>query len=278
VTNNYVTVDEFKQYITASGVPIATDTTDDAVIDLILDSASRLIDAECNRTFYPRIETHYFSVPDPNDNELMLDDDLLAITTLTNGDATAVSSSDYNLLPRNLYPKYSVSLLGSSSVYWEWDSEGNDEFVISILGMWGYHRNYTNMPAWVLATTIAEDLTAGETAVDVTSAAALHVGMIIKIDSELQIITGIATNTLTVTCGHNGSTAAAHTTGASVYYWVPQRDIWMACMEIARNSWQRRFGRDNVGAATVMPSGLVIGPRDMTETARITIQKYQRIG
>lgn len=274
--NSYVTLDSFKRYITASGQAIGTDTTDDGVINLILDGASRWLDGETNRHFYPNVETRYFSVPDPIDTELLVDDDLLAIATLTNGDAVAVSSSDYNLLPKNRYPKYSIKLKDSSDLYWEWDSDGNDEYVISVAGTWGYHDQYgTN--AWITGTTIAEDLTAGETAVDVTSAASLEEGMIIKIDSELQLITGISTNTLTVTCGHNGSTATTHTTGAIVYYWKPMADIWQATMEIANNAYHRRFGQNISGASTITPGGIVIAPQDVTEMARRTIQRYTRI-
>ena len=275
--NSYVTLDQFKQYITASGQTIGTDTTDDAVLDIILDGASRYIDGETGgRTFYPRVETRYFSVPENTDGELLLDDDLLAVTTLTNGSSTDISSTDYNLLPRNMYPKYAVRLTPVSSVFWEWSSDGNDEYVISLLGTWGYHNQYASN-AWILATTISEDLTAGETSVDVTSASALQVGMIIKVDSELQLITGIATNTLTVTCGHNGSTAAVHTSGASVYYWRPQADIYMACMEIAVNAKARRFGQNVTGASTVTPGGIVIGPHDIPETAAKTIERYRRL-
>jgi len=207
--NSYATLAELKSYITARGQSaIATDTSDDAVLDNLLEGASRAIDGATNRHFYPTVETRYYCVPEPTDSELMLDDDLLAITTLTNGDSDSISSSDYILLPRNFYPKYSIKLKESSDISWEWDSEGNDEWVISVLGFWGYHSAYILQPAWVLATTLAEDLTAGETAIDLTSAALLQIGQIIKYDNELALITGISVNTLTVSTGYNGSTAA----------------------------------------------------------------------
>ena len=129
----YASTTEFKNYARID----STDTTDDAVIGDILEAASRLIDTETRRTFYARIETRNYDVPDGN-TLYIEDDDLLAITTITNGDATTLASTEYILMPANSYPKYAIKIKQSSDYTWEPESDGDSEQVISILGSWGY--------------------------------------------------------------------------------------------------------------------------------------------
>lgn len=132
ITNGYATLAEVKAYINTS----STNATDDAVIEDMVEMASRLIDAETHRTFYARTETRYFDYT--SERGLMLDDDLLTITTLTNGDGTVITSADYKLFPLNLTQKDEVRLIQSSSIYWDTDAYSNTEGVISIAGTWGY--------------------------------------------------------------------------------------------------------------------------------------------
>lgn len=63
---------------------------------------------------------------------LLVDEDLLTVTTLTNGDGTEISSADYVLVPRNVTPKIGIQLLSSAS--WEQDVDS----WISVEGTWGY--------------------------------------------------------------------------------------------------------------------------------------------
>jgi len=67
-----------------------------------------------------------------------------------------------------------------------------------------------------LTTTLAEELDASETAVDVTSATGMSTSDVIDVGGELMLITGISTNTLTVTRAHGGTTAAVHSNGELV--------------------------------------------------------------
>lgn len=135
ITNGYCTLAEFKAYAIPDG---ATDAADDAVIEDIIEAASRWIDGKTGRTFYSRAaETRYFDTPDTR--ELWLDDDLISITTLTNGDGTVIASTDYVLLPNNYSPKYAIKLRDASSESWELSSTDNSpEKAITVLGSWGY--------------------------------------------------------------------------------------------------------------------------------------------
>ncbi len=140
IVNGYVTLDEFKAYAVIDDEDI--DGDDDGVLEDLIESASRFIDAMTGRTFYAVTDTKYFSVP--SGRELRLNDDLLTITTLTNGDEVVVDSDEYNLLPKNEFPAYAIKLKGSSTIRWAPDSNADVEFVISVLGTWGWAATAPN--------------------------------------------------------------------------------------------------------------------------------------
>src|SRR3990170_2776278 len=88
----------------------STDAPDDSVIDALIAQASRYIDQKTGRTFYPRMETRLYDVP--GGRELWIDDDdLLAVITLTNGDAAGFTTTDYFLLSPNVFSKYATSII-----------------------------------------------------------------------------------------------------------------------------------------------------------------------
>lgn len=135
IANGYATLLQIKNRINSLGM--SADATDDATIENMVEQASRAIDGLCGgRTFYARTETHYFDTP--NGPQLDLDDDLLAITTLTNGDATVVTSGQYFLIDRNRLPYYAIKLRASAGIIWQLDSNGDEEQAISLAGSWGY--------------------------------------------------------------------------------------------------------------------------------------------
>src|SRR5690606_9263694 len=81
----------------------------------------------------------------PDGKTLMVDADLLAVTTATNGTSTAISSSNYVLTPNNTYPKRFVRINNGSvscSLYWQPASDGRTDQVISLNGLWGYVPHY----------------------------------------------------------------------------------------------------------------------------------------
>lgn len=112
-------------------------SVDDGVIEQMVEHASRVIDRLSGRTFYSRTETHYYDVP--HGRSLFIDDDdLLTISTLTNGDGTIITSADYKIYPRNTTPKWEIRLNESSSIVWSPDANGNTEGVITVAGGWGF--------------------------------------------------------------------------------------------------------------------------------------------
>lgn len=135
VTNGYATIKELKHYL-APGT--AADKYDDEIMADLIMASSRYLDGETGRTFYARSETHYFDVPEDDDRCLWLDDDLLTVTTLTNGDGVVITSTYYVLYPRSNTPYYELRIKQNSTYYFDSDTNGNTEKVISIAGTWGY--------------------------------------------------------------------------------------------------------------------------------------------
>lgn len=144
LVNGYATLADLQHYLTAVGLSFSTDGNNDAVMEEIIEAASRFFDGETRRTFYARAaETRYFNVPEADSGDpraLKLDDDLLSIDAsgLVNGDTTVLTSAEYKLLPLNLTQKRAIRLKDSSSFYWSADSSGDVVGIISVKGSWGY--------------------------------------------------------------------------------------------------------------------------------------------
>jgi hypothetical protein len=134
MANEYATLAQFKALPSIT----SSDSTDDALISVILTRASREIDSYCGgrRFFKTATETRRYNTP--SSAQLDLDDDLLALTTLTNGDASVIAASNYFLDPVNDLPYHMITLKRSSGLVFMLDSGGNYEQAITVLGDWGY--------------------------------------------------------------------------------------------------------------------------------------------
>lgn len=274
IINGYLTLAEYKR---DADIDDSTDSdaTDDLVLEDLIEEASRFIDEETGRTYYPRVETRYHDAQ--NGRELWLDDDLLEVISITNGDDTTIASTEYNLVPRNDTPHYAIKIIQSSSEIWDLDSSGNSEGVIDIAGYWGYHTNYSQR-AWITGSTISDSdtITAALTTIGVASGTLFDADQIIKIESELIRVTAVSTNDLTVVRGENGSTAAAHVDSTAVYIWSVHPPAKSACRSIARSEYKRRFGENTTGTATITGAGVVITPDSIPSSAARIISDLKR--
>ena len=270
VSNCYTTLARMSSLKRISSVNAA----EDAVLEAMISAASRIIDGYCGRTFYPRVATKLYNVPATR--MLYFQDDLLALTTLTNGDTAVITSTDYILETSGLYPFWGVKLRDTSSVFWSWNSDGSVERVISALGEWGYHNDYAG--AWFATDTLSAGVNAAVTALPTTSSALIKQNQIIKIDSEIMNVSSVVTTTTNVTKrGDNGSTAAAHLISAPIYVWVPIDNIRAACEDIVLTEYNKRFGTgQEAGTVTVTAAGVVISPSDMSAFAKSILSLYRR--
>ncbi len=101
ITNGYATLAELKARM---GVPVS-DTADDAIMEAVIEAASRMIDKFCNRVFYSTADqVRYFT---PATEVLVFTDDLQsvsAIATDRNLDRTwsnVIPAADFELGPLN---------------------------------------------------------------------------------------------------------------------------------------------------------------------------------
>ena len=192
--------------------------------------ASRDINDICNRKFAPVIDTNYYDVPGGMNQAsrvyqsyisvLNLDDDLLELTTLTNGDGTVITSTDYKLYPLNTTPKEKITLLSTHYV-WLPATNGVPNGAISVSGAWGFNKEWGEAWNYVTATGLA--INGPTDATVVVQLNTFDAGELIKIGSEMLYISSVTdngdgqTDTLAVVRGVNGSTAAAHTISTFIY-------------------------------------------------------------
>ena len=144
----YVSIPQFKNY---RGI---TSTKEDVLLGDLLERAQAQVESYCDRTFAApstAATRYYDAVRDVSDDKrtLYLDADLATITTITNGDGTAVATTHYVPEPRNATPYRSIRLTTLADDNWTYTAAPED--AIRVLGRWGYA---TAAPADVQQATI----------------------------------------------------------------------------------------------------------------------------
>lgn len=190
-----------------------TDTADDGMYRRMLEAATTWVEQHTHRVFQPYTATRTYT---PRYSDRLDIDDLISVTTLrqdTDDDYSYTDSpgsenwatTDYRLWPSN-------ASVNREPYVRVWTTPNGDySFLVGtleavqIVGTWGYYQNLETV-----ASLAAEAIDATETAIDVDAGTDFDVLETILIDSEQMYITGIATNTLTVIRGVNGTTAATH--------------------------------------------------------------------
>jgi len=267
------------------GADALTDADDDTLIWQFISAASAMVHQFCRRSFVPYVQTRYYDAQEPMiDGDLLrLDEDLLEATTVTNGDSTTVSTSDYVLRNRNIYPYWGIKLKESSSLTWTYS--GSDyEDAISIAGIWGFHESYGT--AWVDTGDTVQDasgINASVQTITVTDAngkdgryrTRFEVGKLLKIDDEFIKVVAVDTGaeTLTVLRGALGSTAATHANGATIYSWAVQRNIEQAVISLV--AWLYR-NKSTAGDEIQFMSGAKIITNKAPSNIRQVLNAYVR--
>jgi hypothetical protein len=280
--NVYATAEEVKEYLSI----VSED--DDQLLRSFCIEASREIDAWCFRKFYPALATKYFDHPDFN-TLLPLDEDLLAVTTLTTqNDNTTITSSDYYLMRGNSYNRtpYNAISLKHDEQWYAWT--GTPQKANKVIGTWGYHNDWSN--AWADSQDEVEDnpLTAAATTLTVNSVGGkdergipgrFNVQQLLRIESEYLYVTDIQgpANTLTVIRGINGTTAAQHAQNTQIDIYRPMPDVVKALKTLASYAYKRR---DAIGSdgdrALVSADGIVVMPNDFPAEVKALLKRYRR--
>jgi hypothetical protein len=129
---SYASLAEFKSWKAIK----STDVFDDITVQMCLDMATAWINSNTGRVFVAANGTRWYDIP--YSRTLKLDYDLISVTTLTNGDGTVIPSGQYVLGPRNISPKYEITLIPNSVYQWFPTNTGNTLGVIGVTGPWGY--------------------------------------------------------------------------------------------------------------------------------------------
>jgi hypothetical protein len=144
ISNGYASLAEFKAWITVRGGTISTDAADDAVMEDVVEQASRYIDEQTGRRFWKpgSDETRYYTPEDSTELEI---DDLSTTPTSISVDYsgaetrayTALASTDYDLLPENAdtlsRPWTAVEIRSTSGDYFPTQRMG-----VKIVGKFGW--------------------------------------------------------------------------------------------------------------------------------------------
>ncbi|RMF81959.1 MAG: hypothetical protein D6737_03395 [Chloroflexi bacterium] len=216
----------------------SSDTADDDRLRVALEAATAHIERIAGRTFVPRVATLEHTVLDAN--ELVLDDDLLDLTSLTNGDGSSINLSDVIRFPNGNESSGILRLTGNSVFVWQ----TTPLHAIQVTGVWGWHDRWSQ--AWRGSGDTVQDnpLSMTATTLTVTDADGLdadgatprfQVGHLLRIESEYVRVIAVDTvnNQLTIERGVNGTTAASHVQNSAIDIFQPARDVQMLTLRWA---------------------------------------------
>lgn len=257
------------EYTTVSAVRSlanANQTTDDALLLDVIRDVSQQIDDITGRHFYPVSEDRNYDMI-PGTHRLVVDDDLLAVTALTNGDGTTIASTDYKLYPLNVTPKFEIQLL-TTQTHWQEASTGEPWAALTVGGIWGYHPRYSD--AWRNTGTTSASATSAETNIPATTTA--NPGDLLMIGAEYLYYSSASSGSMVVERGTNGTTSGSMAASATVWRWNVTPDIEMLTRRAVVALYRLR---SNPIADTVTIDGVTFAtPKDVTAYLRSTLEKF----
>ena len=136
----YITATDLKNYMKING------NSDDTQLALFADRAQHVVDSYTHRVFEwagagtvkKFTPTSYLDGGDLYDMyTLSLGlNEFYELTSITNGNGVAISTSDVVLLPQNITPKYAVRIKSSANVNWTYTTTIEES--VSITAKWAY--------------------------------------------------------------------------------------------------------------------------------------------
>ncbi len=226
--NTYATLDALRARFGLA----STDTGDDARLLAKLRSASAEIERYTGRAFAPILATRTFDWRAER-TLLFRAEDLLALTTLINGDGSPIDPTAIILLGGVGGPYYGIELNLTKAFFIYLTTKTR---ALAVAGLWGWHDDYANAwrPSGDALTTFG--LSISGTSITVSNAAGadswnlsprFQVGQLISIEAEYMQIVAVnaGANTLTVIRTVNGTIAAAHLVNVPIFVYAPPTDI-----------------------------------------------------
>ena len=275
--NRYATLAEIRRHLGLD----AAQTDDDDRLLMMLEAASRLIDAYAGRRFYPVRQTIRYTCESPG--LLLLRDDLLVLHRLTNGDGTVLSPDVCHLHPAAAAVKSSIRLDRTRAVL---THDGDPVDAIEVEGTWGYHPGWPD--TWADSGDSVQDnpLAADATSLTVTDADAPDVtghgqrfaaGQLLSVEDEYMHVLAVdtTTNVLTVARGANSTTAAAHAQDTPITIYRPPADIRQVCLRVT--TWLYRQQDAGFAVAAGSLRSQIIVPAALPDDVRQILAPYARV-
>ncbi len=235
--NTIATLYQLRQFLGLAD----SDTDEDARLRSHLEAATQTIERFAGRQFCPYHATIIHDIDLYIPDELILEDDLLSLTTIVNGDGQTIDSANIVHIPDGAgIPTGVIQLINGESLTYT-DSHLS---AIQVTGIWGWHDAWTL--AWKDSLDTVQDnpLSNSVTTLTVNDADGtdematpprFQVGQLLQIESEYLRVLAVdtATNTLTVLRGVNGTTANSHAQGTAISVYQPPHDVMMLCVRYA---------------------------------------------
>lgn len=233
---------------------VSVDDYDDRLLGL-LESASRWIDGYCDRHFAPRHGRLIFDgSSDGSGGDSLAVPDLIEVSSISvglgSGRRSEWSADDWTLYPLNAEPDepwgrpYTRIRVAAGSTRRFVGGPG----AVIVDGVWGYNRRLVDS-GWLVAD--MAPVGSGDTSIAVAARSgvtplAVSAGHTIRIDDEQLYVTsadrtgGVATATLVVERGVNGTSAAAHASARAASLFRYPDAVAEACLLLASNWWRQR--------------------------------------
>lgn len=245
-----------------------TETGDDILLQSLINEASADFQRAVGRVCMPYYAAHTFDYQNPYMLTLR-GYDLLAVTTLTNGDSATISSGNYVLRSSNLYPKWRVQIKQNASTTFTWSA--TPEEAISIAGWWGYAPNYPSFWTDTALDIPAGNITSSSTSFTLVSTSGLEVGMYVKVEDEIMQVTALTSTVVTHTRAELGTTAAAHNAGVAIYRANALADIQFAVREMVVYQY---LSKDRTGGRVQVYDGGVMTVEDLDPRVNRAIREH----
>lgn len=256
---------------------VTNNSNDNGVFLDTIEEASRAIDSACHRHFYPQVATHSY---DHDEAYLLrLDDgsDLLEVTTLkTDNTGTTLASGNFYLMAGDSYnqtPYTRIAIKSDSGATFGYS--GTPQKANEVTGIWGYHNDWSNAFKNSGVTLSADISDATATSFTVSGATIAEAGQLIKVNSEYMYLISNSGGTFTVERGLNGSTAATHTSGDTVFVYEPMVELRRVTARYA--AWLYKEYESPYTNEVQTMNGSMIIPSKAPNAVHRFIKQYRRL-
>jgi hypothetical protein len=257
-------------------------TADDDLFRRYIRDATALVEQYTGRAFVPEWRTrHYDAVGDHISTRALDVRDLLAVTSLVNGDGATIPPTGYVLRPSDRWPKIRLQLRASAPAFCY---DGDPLEAIQVAGVWGFHEAYDR--AWIDTLDAVQDdpLAAGVTSITVQDADGIDergdtrfpVLGYLKLEDEVVQVTAVDTNTdtLAVRRAQLGTAAAQHDQGTAIQRYAPMANVENACLALA--VWMYRT-KDSLGEKIQFLDGTQVITHEAPPQIRQVLQHYRKL-